>query len=268
MEDFLTKEIVYRIKSLDQVDKKNNLVYKTTESESLLMDVYMPKGILNGEKLPVVIFIHGESPYSNMKETGQYISLGKLVAASGFAAVTFNHRMLLHKFNVEEINKDIESLIAYIQKHADSLNIDEHRIAIWSASAGVPFGLCTAIHNETGAIKCVVSYYGFGDLESLDKILNFNIPNQDKKIFSPIDLINGRNSNNVVPMFIARAGLDSPIINESMDKFIIQALLNNLNIDIYNHPSGEHAFDLLNDNIRTHEIIQKTIEFLKLYLYT
>lgn len=34
-------------------------------------------------------------------------------------------------------------------------------------------------------------------------------------------------------------------------------------MDIYNHPTGVHAFDLFNDNERTHEIIKKTLEFLK-----
>ena len=48
------------------------------------------------------------------------------------------------------------------------------------------------------------------------------------KKYSPINLIN-ENSNRIPPLFIARAGLDSPIINESIDRFIAKGLKNNLN---------------------------------------
>jgi hypothetical protein len=35
-----------------------------------------------------------------------------------------------------------------------------------------------------------------------------------------------------------------------------------------NHPEGKHEFDLLDDNSRMHEIIDKSLDFLKLHLKT
>jgi hypothetical protein len=36
--------------------------------------------------------------------------------------------------------------------------------------------------------------------------------------------------------------MDNPLLNESLDKFITKALANNLYVDVYNHPTGHHAF--------------------------
>jgi hypothetical protein len=37
-------------------------------------------------------------------------------------------------------------------------------------------------------------------------------------------------------------------------------------IDLLNHPTGQHAFDLFNDNDRTHEIIVRTLDYLEKHL--
>jgi hypothetical protein len=63
--------------------------------------------------------------------------------------------------------------------------------------------------------------------------------------------------------FFARAGADNPLLNESLDKFITKALANNLYVDVYNHPTGHHAFDLFDANKRTRDIVKKTLDFLQ-----
>jgi len=72
-----------------------------------------------------------------------------------------------------------------------------------------------------------------------------------------------KNPDKIPPIFIARAGMDNPLMNESLDKFITKALANNLYVDVYNHPTGYHAFDLFDDNKRTRDIVKKTLDFLK-----
>lgn len=258
IEEILKKEIVYKIDNMENVNVKKNMIYK----EELLMDLYTPFIHGKSEKLPVVILIHGEAASINFKESGQYISYGKLIAASGLNAVTFNHKVLSDGFSVKEVIDDIDTLVNYLIENADNLNINKDKIAIWSFSGGVPFGLYEGMHDYFNYIKCIIAYYGFGDLTSVRKLLNFNIQDEDVKKYSPISLI-GENSSKLPPLLIARAGLDNSIINESIDKFIIKALKNNLTIDICNHSTGGHAFDLFNDNDRTREIIAQTLNFLK-----
>lgn len=264
-EEILKKEIVYKIDNMENVHVQKNIIYKTTDKEELLMDLYTPFSNDKKEKLPVVVLVHGEAASVNFKETGQYISYGKLLAAFGLNAVNFNHKVLAEGFNIKEVINDIDVLINYLIENADKLNLDKDKIAIWCFSGGVPFGLYAGMSNYSNHVKGIIAYYGFGDFTSLGEFLNFNIQNEEVKKYSPINLIN-ENSNKIGPLFIARAGLDSSIINESIDKFIAKGLKNNMNINIFNHSTGGHAFDLFNDNNRTHEIIAESLEFLRKHL--
>lgn len=193
--------------------------------------------------------------------------MGKLIAASGLNAVTFNHKVLSEGFSIKEINSDIDILIKYLVENNEKLNIDKDKIAIWCFSGGVPFGLYAGMHRYSNYVKCIIAYYGLTDFKHAGQLLGINISDEDEEVekYSPIYLID-ENSKKIPPLFIARAGLDNPILNESLDKFITKALVNNLTVDIYNHPTGGHAFDLFNDNDRTCEIISKSLDFLRKYL--
>ncbi len=70
-----------------------------------------------------------------------------------------------------------------------------------------------------------------------------------------------------LPMLVARAGLDRAEINQSNDLFVQEALAANAMLDFANHPQGQHGFDVLNDDGRTHEIIAHTLEFMKTHLH-
>lgn len=64
-------------------------------------------------------------------------------------------------------------------------------------------------------------------------------------------------------MFIARAGLDNPEFNDGIDRFVQLALSKNLTVEVVNHATGHHGFDIEDDNDRSREIIRRTIEFIK-----
>lgn len=158
---------------------------------------------------PTVILVHGEAHNVNFKDVGQYVSLGKLAAASGLNAVTFNHRVLSDGFTIEEVNSDVNQLLKYLIANADKLKIDKGRIGIWCFSGDVPFSLYAGINSFSHCVKCIAAYYGIADFK------------------------------------VAK---------------------NNLTVDVYNHSTGGHAFDLFNDNKRTCEIIAKTLDFFKKHL--
>ena len=68
-------------------------------------------------------------------------------------------------------------------------------------------------------------------------------------------------------MFIARAGLDQiPTMNDSIDRFIGEALAKNVTLTFANHPNGVHGFDNQTDDERSREILQSAIAFMKLHL--
>jgi len=54
--------------------------------------------------------------------------------------------------------------------------------------------------------------------------------------------------------------------NQSIDEFVTIASQRNIPITFMNHPTGEHAFDILNDDARTRAIIKATLVFLHEHL--
>lgn len=262
--DILKKEMVYKIKNMDKVQIQKGIIFNSDEKEIMSMDLY--KAYDNDkERIPAVILIHGESSSVNFKECGEYISAGKLIGASGLNAITFNHKTLSDGCNVEEVISSIDDLLKYVIENAAELKIDENKIAIWCFSGGVPFGLYEGMHDYFDNIKAIAAYYGFGELKSVEELLGRKIGEEVIEKYSPINLIM-KNADKIPPLFLARAGLDRPVLKKSIEMFIEKGFEYNLAMDIYNHPTGVHGFDLFTDNERTHEIIKKTLEFLKYHL--
>lgn len=265
--ELFKKEIVYQLEGTGLVQTQTNLIYSGSQDSPLQFDLYLPPDHLPGKKLPLVVLVHGETPLNNLKDSGPFTSLSRVIAATGLAAVTFNHRTLLQGAGIKDVIGDIEDLISFLIDHADDYGIDKDQIAIWSFSMGVPFGLYAGIHNSPAYVKCQVAYYGFGDFASLCKLLNLPFSDDDlAEEYSLVKLLS-QNPDKVAPLLVARAGSDQiPTILSSIDSFIGAALADNIHIDIYNHPAGVHAFELFNDEPRTHEIMEKTLEFLKRHL--
>jgi dienelactone hydrolase len=84
--------------------------------------------------------------------------------------------------------------------------------------------------------------------------------------FSPAAYVKEKSAG--LPMFIARAGLDAAMVNDSIDLFVHEALAANATLDFANHPKGRHGFDILDDDERSHEIIARAAAFVKTHLST
>lgn len=65
---------------------------------------------------------------------------------------------------------------------------------------------------------------------------------------------------------VRQASQDSPKINETVDRFVAEALRANAPIELHNHPQGQHAFDMLDAGDRSRAIIRRTLTFLREHL--
>ena len=63
--------------------------------------------------------------------------------------------------------------------------------------------------------------------------------------------------------FVARAALDRPNLNETLDHFTDAALKAGLDLELHNYAEGRHAFDVLDAGPRSKEIIARSIEFVR-----
>lgn len=190
-------------------------------------DLYLP-AVTNA---PVVFFVHGGPlpPGAQMKNIPLFRDYGHLLAGEGFAAVTFGHRY--------HVAGDFTQSLADVRAVVEHLRGDSNNVALWAFSGGGPlltFGF------DKPYVRALVDYYAVLDGAPIERAAEIR-----------------------VPMLIARAGRDMPLVNEPLDRFLDAALAHDVELELLNHARGEHGFDLLNDDARTRQIIGRTISFLR-----
>jgi dienelactone hydrolase len=184
-----------------------------------------------------VFFVHGGPIPVEMTpptQWGFFVSYGELVAASAFVGVTLNHRLHAPS-DYGRSQSDVEAAIEYVRSHTAELNVDPDRIALWYFSGGGAL-LSAVLRNRPEHVRCALAFYPFLDVSEKARDL---------------------------PIFIARAGLDQPMINKTIDLFVQEALAGNADLELMNHPTGRHGFAILDDNDRSREIIARAVAFVR-----
>ncbi len=266
MREIVMMPVVYRVAGMDKVKVKSDLKYTDVNNPNLLMDVYSPPNLAKGEKRPAVIFIHGGAgAETTPKDWGVFTSWGRLVGASGLIGVNFTHRLTGQKTSLEDGASDLGAAINYVRTNADSLNIDKDRICLAAYSAGGAL-LAPAIRDKPEYIRCLVNFYAFMDIQQSGNLFTANESKENLQKFSSINYLT-KDADKIAPIFIARAGLDRvPTLDDSIDRFVREALAKNVALTVANHPNGVHGFDNQTDDERSREIIQSAIAFMNSHL--
>ncbi len=262
-QDF-SKPILYSVPGMDKADVHPDIVYKRDGGDEMKMDIAIPAGLSGDERRPAVIFIHG-GPLGRgftpkARDWGLFRSYGRLMAASGLVGVAFDHRYFSMKVKDLEMSfSDVEEAVRFIRANAAAYHIDPERIALWAFSGGGAH-LSLAFDRRMTFVRCLVSYYGILDLAS-DAGQIGETP-QALERFSPVAFLN-KAPDHLPPVLIARAGMDSPSINRSVEVFISKMLALNGDINLLSHPQGRHGFDVYDDNQQTRDVVAATVAFVK-----
>ena len=264
MAERVSKPVVYQVDGMDRVRVRKDLVYKKDGAVELKMDISTPEKQKPGESLPVVFFIHGGVPRDvpvQPKDWGIYRSWGRLIAASGMAAVTFNHRVGYPDPNLVQGAADLADAIAFVRGRAADFGIEPERIALAAYSAGGPL-LAVPIREPKPYIRCLVAFYAFLDLRPSALHRKFLSEEQIRR-FSPAVALS-ESSGALPPIFVARAGKDQiPDLLSGLDRFVSEALARNAPLAFYNQPGGEHGFDNQEGDPRSRDIVREAVAFLK-----
>jgi dienelactone hydrolase len=217
---------VYPVPAANGFVERGNLVYKENGQAGLAMDLFLPASPRNPRRLPVFIIFNGfGGPF--MRTSPQSQGWAKAATAHGFAAITA-------ETTPEHAAEDLNSLVAYLGKHAQDLHVDPQRLVVIAWSGNVSAGLPTVEDPQRKAIKAAIIYYGWADLPQVR-----------------LDL----------PVLFVRAGLDQPLANQSLDRTIAAGIAANAPWTVLNYSSGHHGFDVLDDNDLSRKIIEQTFRF-------
>ena len=257
------KRVVYEIPGMDAVTIQHDVEYRKVDADALTVDVYYPAGAAAGSRIPAVVIVAGYPDRGYEKGVGcrfkdieMCVSWGRLLAASGLAAVTYAN---------QEPVADLDALLHYLSRNAGALGIDESRIGVYAFSGCGPLGLSVLMGESRDYLKCAVLSCAYvtdcdGSTGTADAARQWGFVNPCAGT-SVDDLPPG------VPLFIARAGHDAmPGLNDALDRFIARALARNLPITFVNHASAPHAFEILDDSETSRKVIRQMLAFLRFHL--
>jgi acetyl esterase/lipase len=248
---------------MDDVQVHTNLRYRPDDAAGLLLDAYVPKALARSERRPAVVLIHGGVPPGvPAKDWPLFQTWGRLLAASGFVGITFNHRLGFPKANLAQAAADVRAAIAYT-RGAENLHVDRDRVCLLGFSAGGPL-LGTGLGPDTAFVRCLLAFYALLDIRQSPLHADEGSPELLRQ-FSPAAFYAEAGAN-VPPIFVARAGLDIELLNATIDRFAADALKANAPLTLLNHPQGKHGFDALNDDARSREIIRAALAFMHTHL--
>jgi len=256
-EELIRLRVVFTVRGMDAVSAQRNVPYKTADDQSLHMDVYSPPGPRRAR--PAIVFIHGGPiPRIGAKNMGVFLSYGELAAASGFVAVTFDHRFLAPA-RLPDAAADVADLITHVRTNAEALGVDADRLALWAFSGGGPF-LAGPLRERPSWLRAVIGYYAALDLQQPASDAEPTLTPEVRVAHSPAASL--ADAHSAPPILIARAGLDNAGLNATIDRFVQAALSGGATLDLLNHSDGRHGFDILDDDERSKQIIRHTLQFL------
>ncbi len=114
--------------------------------------------------------------------------------------------------------------------------MDRERIAVYAGSGNAYRTLPLVQDAKLTAIKAAVMSYGGGRVATFRRDL---------------------------PVLLVRAGLDRPGVNRTITELATLAQTQNAPVTLLNYPGGHHAFEIVDDEDATRDVIDTTLEFVK-----
>ena len=239
------------------VTVRRDIPWHGTNGRELTFDIYQPS---TAERpVPAVLFVTGYPDAGvqrmlgcNAKDMESYDGWGRLLAASGLAAIAYvNHEPIA----------DAHAILAHVRRNAPALGIDAARIGVWACSGNVPNALSLLI-GASPRLTCAALCYGYMlDLDGSTAVADA------AGAWRFVNPCAGRTPDDVpgdVPIFIARAGCDETAgLNDSIDRFVSKALALNRPVTVVNHHTAPHAFDTADNSDASRAVIRQLLEFVR-----
>jgi dienelactone hydrolase len=258
------RSLALQIPGMHKVQVRRNVVYQRIGRRPLRMDVYRPRGAARSRRLPVVL-VGGPPAFRAGRDSGQKIGWAQLIAASGLAAAVFDIRSDNVLRTPRPPSLDVATAIGFLRTRGAALGIDRDRICTLGFSIGTaPWHLWAAMREPQPFVRCNAVYYGPMDFRDLAE--RFSVDRSRLLEYEAATFL-GRRGASIPPLLIAKAGEDDPGINDSIDRFLVEARRLGAPVQLLTHPTGPHGFDTSARGAVSRRIIRRTLTFFRQRLF-
>lgn len=243
MTDMTKKALVYMVPPANRVVVERH-EYMTPEGP-LAFDLYraaLPSSavviLVSGYPDPGIAAMLGKP----LMDWISYQQWARLIAASGVNAVTYLNRT----------PADVFALIHCLRAAPLSLE----RLAVWSCSGNVPNAL--EVVRRARVTSAAFLYPFLLDVDGATHVADAATMFRFARPHVVLEDLAA------TPLLLVRAGCDTtPGLTTSFDRFVEKARARNFPLTVIEHPTGPHAFDVLDDSPRSGEVIAEVIRFLQ-----
>lgn len=239
-------------------------IYRSDARGDLHLDAYRPA--FGAGPWPAVLLVNGdaeEAVIAHAKDWGVYRSYGEHLAARGIVGVPFDHRSSA-TVGRAEVAAEVAAALAYIREYPAELGVDPERIGLWAFSAAGAFALSAVLRDRPAYLLALAGFYTVWDLAPF-RDSSRPPSEEDIRRWSATEAL-GDTSRGLPPIFIAVAGRDNPALVAGAERFVARAHEIGADVRVTRHPSGQHGFDVRDDDDRSREIIASALAFFTVAL--
>lgn len=253
--------VVIDIPGMQHVRVKRDIAWKG----DLKMDVYYPRTVGPGEKIPAIISLAGQAPPDFMRTVRHMrfsTTFAQMLATRCNRIVVVPDLRSAHTAaryaRLPEIAKDVDDLIAYVRAHGDELQIDVDSLGIVFRSAGWSYGFRAALRGAPAYVKAVVAYYPH---LAADALKDTGLTEQFLAEVSPLKLIG--QGKPLPPILLVTPQYDAWYSPADTKRFLDAAAVANVTVRHIHLPNSGHAFELDDDLEEAREALLQTMIFLR-----
>lgn len=225
----LDTRCVLRVSGMERAIERLDLTYRASADSVRGYDLWLPPGTTASSRVPLVVFFNaGSGNNPPQRKWGIYRDWARLVTTRGMAA-------LVPDAGQGTGTADIAAALDHVRSRAATFGIDSSRVGLWACSMHVPEGGRFAADPARG-VDAFVLYYGVADTAAMDP---------------------------AKPALLARAGLDTPGINNAMGAWAAKAIRLGAPLTWMDLPTLHHAFDAFEDDALSRSTVAATLDFLE-----
>lgn len=242
----------------DDVRVERDVAYLPAD-RSHKADLYYPKDVPPGARLPVVIIIHGGGFNDGNKDRRREINIGSNLARRGYVGMSIDYKLWnkgVTSPTWPQSLHDAKTAVRWLRENADRLGVDPDRIGVIGCSAGGNLAAMLAVtgpgdgleptdaDGPSTRVQCAVDFYGVVDLlEYHDMKMFLKTRAEDPESYRRASPINYCDAGDA-PVLVVHGTADETV-NVSQSETFAKALeAGGVEHELIVIPDAPHTFDL------------------------